>query len=123
MKKLLFGMLLFSGAALHAQVAVSTQTSSPGPPPQTVTATGSFKKVPKITGLISCPGVPLDPIGNFLVVAGTSVTCHVALSAAVTAAGTLNLASADTTQFTVPASTTVAAGSTTSADFLITATP
>lgn len=117
-----FLFLFIAGIALQAQVGVNAQAAT-GNPPQNVTATGKFKKIPAITATVSCPGVPVDSSGDFLVVAGTSVTCLVVLSSAPTTAGTLTLTSADTTQFTVPASTTVAAGSTTSADFLVTATP
>lgn len=118
-----FLLLASFAVALYGQ-SVAGQTTT-GSPAQSASATASFKKVPKLVMTLNCPGVPQDSTGNYLVIAGTSVSCTFTLNQAATGTSGAAVAatSADTTQFTVPASVTIPAGALVSAAFSVTATP
>ncbi len=118
MKILLF---LIAAGVMYGQT-VSGQTTS-GTPPQTASFSVGFKKIPKLTMNLVCPGLPQDAAGNYLVVAGNPVSCTLSVNIAPSAATSIPVASSDTTQFTVPATVTIPQGALTSAAFNVTATP
>ena len=117
-----FVFILFIGG-MYGQT-VSGQTTT-GAPPQTATAIAAFKKVPKLVLTLSCPGVPQDASGNYLVVAGSTVSCTFVANLTATSANGASVAvtSSDTTQITVPTSVVIPQGATVSAAFNVTATP
>jgi len=69
--------------------------------------------------------VPQDSTGNYLVVAGSAVSCTFTanLTASGTTGATVALTSSDTTRITVPASLTILQGAMVPAAFNVMATP
>lgn len=109
MKKiLLLNLLVLALAFGQTNVSSSANVSA-----QTATASVAITWQPKLTLVLSCPSTTQ--------VSGTVQTCTATINIPAPAGGAVvNLTSADTTKFTVPASVTIAAGAT-SATFTLTA--